>query len=587
MEGAIVQRAWRLAQPYYTAPVLDASWTSARPGWIERLAILTFGVAMLVLSQLPSLWAMHAKAVRYHPDKVFTGALHTAAEDAATYYSWIRQAREGRFLFTDLYTHEEHPRNYTNVLFWVMGNFSRVTGLGVSTVHATFRPIVGAVLLFLLYLLVVRLFDSAGARFAAYFFMVLSSGWEGVLAWLATKTEVAHVSSPQWWMPEINTYASLILFPHFLAGFVCMIGVLLLMMGAWSESMRSDASRWARAIAAGVLLAVLTFFHPYDVVSVTGVLLGAPLLFAWLRPGNLRRDLKLTAVALACFAPALAYNYWIFRHNPAMLAWDLQNVMATPELDRLLVGAGIGLPFALLSFLALRRMNRPQLVMASWFVAILVASQFPVRFQRRMLGGIQFPLAALAVAGIALVLVPWAQRRISGYCAAGGRAGLGVLLVAAAIAPLQWATPYYFREGEWQQLRAVKYPSWLERSVVDAMGFIRTLPPGEAVVLASYETGNFLPGYTGRRCVVGHYGLTIDYDRKLREVARFFAGGADDDGWRRDALRRWNVRYLIHGPHERALGGFDPSSFAGMRRLRVFGTGTESETAVYEISEAP
>jgi hypothetical protein len=85
------------------------------------------------------------------------------------------------------------------------------------------------------------------------------------------------------------------------------------------------------------------------VVALVGVVAGAPFLFALLGQGTLRRDLTLSAVALGLWLPALLYNYWLFTQNPAMRAWDLQNIMITPTPLGLIVCLGVGLPLALLS----------------------------------------------------------------------------------------------------------------------------------------------------------------------------------------------------------------------------------------------
>ena len=555
------------------------------PRW-ERLIALAFGAAVLVASQLPTIWAWRAQRLQYYPDKVFTGAMSTYADDAATYWSWMDQGREGRFFFTDRFTSEDHPRNYVNVLFWGLGNVSRVTGLDVVTVYNLSRPLLGAMLLCLLYCLTTRLFERPGERLLCFFLLVLSGGWEGLFNFLELNLGFVHVPSPQWWTPELNTFYSLLLFPHFLAGFCCMVAALLLMLSAWSESERRASARAGCAVSAGGVLFFLTFFHPYDVVSVVGALCGAPFLFAVYRGKTLRRDLALSGLALAVWLPSLAYNYWLFRNNPAMRAWDLQNNMVTPEPPALLMALGIGFPLALLSFLAIRRMNRAMLLMWVWLVTILVAIHLPVRFQRRMIGGIQFPLAVLSTAFLFLVVVPWLARRVGPLrdrVPIPRAVGAGAFAVGALFIPVQWATPYYVEGLEWGALRAVRYPSWLDTDVVSTLRALATTGRPESIVVSSYETGNFIPFYTGHRTVLGHYALTIESGRRTEEIARFYSGGTGDDSWRIEMLQNWKASYVLLGPHERALGPFDPSSRPWLRRLFVSGEGRETETAVYEV----
>jgi hypothetical protein len=546
---------------------------------MERLAAAGLGLVVLAATQIPAVWGWRAQRLGHYPGHVFTGALHTYADDAATYWSWMDQAREGRLAFTDRFTHEAHPRNYVNVLFFALGSVSRLTGTNVVKVYTAARPVLGAILLFLLYLLAARLFTRPEERFVCFLFLVLSSGWEGIGTLVGPYLGIPHVSSAQWWTPEMSTFFSLVLFPHFLAGFIAMAGSLLLMMAAWSEEAKPMGTRVRLALGVGAVLFVLTFFHPYDVVALVGTVGGGPFLFALLGQGTLRRDLTLSAIALAVWLPALLYNYWLFTQNPAMRAWDLQNIMITPTPMGLLICLGVGLPLALLSLLALRRMGRPALVLWVWLAVILVCIQLPVRFQRRMIGGVQFPLAGLAAAGLFLVLLPWLLRVFPRPRARVPLAlGLGLMMV-----PLQLSTPFYVCNAEWARVRRVKYPAWLPAPLRAGLGFLAGTPGQEAVVLASYDTGNYVPHYSGKRCVLGHYALTIDADKRQEEIARFFSDEKADDAWRMGMLRTWDVRYVVLGPYERALGHFDPTGRPWLHLLHVEGAGTPDETAVYAV----
>ncbi len=552
---------------------------SRRARWVERLAAAALALAVLAATQIPAVWGWRAQRLRHYPTQVFTGSLHTYADDAATYWAWMDQAREGRLAFTDRFTHEAHPRNYVNVLFFTLGTVSRLTGVDVVKVYSAARPVLGAILLFLLYLLAARLYTRPEERFVCFLFLVLSSGWEGIGTLVGPHVGIRHVSSAQWWTPELSTFFSLVLFPHFLAGFIAMVASLLLMMSAWSEEPKAMGTRVRLALGVGAVLFVLTFFHPYDVVALVGVVAGAPFLFALLGQGTLRRDLMLSAVALGVWLPALLYNYWLFTQNPAMRAWDLQNIMITPTPLGLLVCLGVGLPLALLSLLALRRMGRPALVLWVWLAVILVCIQLPVRFQRRMIGGVQFPLAGLAAAGLFLVVLPWLLRAFPRPRARVPLAlGLGLLMV-----PLQVSTPFYVCNAEWQRVRRVQYPAWLPAPLRASLGYLGGAPGAEAVVLASYDTGNYVPHYSGKRCVLGHYALTIDAGKRQEEIARFFSEEKADDAWRTAMLRTWDVRYLVLGPYERALGRFDPSRRPWLHLLHLEGAGTPDETAVYGV----
>ncbi|HXU11095.1 MAG TPA: hypothetical protein VN898_03955, partial [Candidatus Binatia bacterium] len=375
------------------------------PRW-ELVACVVLGLVVLAASQLPTACGFRAEARGLHEDLVFNGAPATYADEAATYWSWMRQARDGRFFLTDLYTTEDHPRNYVNLLWWLLGTVCRLTGWSVVAVYSGARVLLGALLIVLLFRLARRLFDRPGERLACFLVLLLGGGWEGLFRLLGPLPGVPRLGSPGWWMPEISTFFTLMLFPHFLAGFACMIAGTLAMMSAWSTDPLPGARRARSSALAGLAMALLTFFHPYDAVSLMGALWTAPLLFGLVERRWPWREWTQSAVASAVWLPSFLYNLAVFTANPAMRAWDLQNLMPTPIPKKLIICLGAGLVLSFVAMLALRRLSRPQLVMAAWLLSTLVIIHLPLRFQRRMMGGIQFPLAALGVAGVACVVVP-------------------------------------------------------------------------------------------------------------------------------------------------------------------------------------
>ena len=559
------------------------------PRW-ELVACVVLGLVVLAGSQIPTAWGLRAHARGLHPDMVFNGSPATYADEAATYWSWMRQARDGRFFLTDLYTTEDHPRNYVNVLWWILGSASRLTGWSVVAVYTGARVLMGAILMVLLFRLSQRLLARPGERVACFLVFLLGGGWEGLFRLLGPLPGVPRLGSPAWWMPEISTFFSLMLFPHFLAGFACMIAGTLAMMRAWAQDPLPAGRRARSSALAGLALAILTCFHPYDAVSLMGAVWTAPFLFGLVEKRWPWPEWKQSAIASLVWLPSFLYNLSVFTANPAMRAWDLQNLMPTPIPKKLIICLGAGLVLSFLAMLVPRRLSRPQLVMAAWLLSTLVIIHLPLRFQRRMMGGIQFPIAALGVVGVACVLVPLvrALTRILGRpWMAADHAGAACLAMVALLTPAWCATPPYLLADEWASVRAAAYPAWLRQEEVAALRFLETNAPPDSRVLASYEMGNWLPPYTGLRCVLGHYALTIDSDGKKKDIAAFFSAGEEADGWRREALGRWNVSYVLFTPHERALGAFDPSARPWLKEIFAAGEDPARSVRLYAVRPDP
>jgi hypothetical protein len=435
------------------------------------------------------------------------------------------------------------------------------------------------------------LFEAPFLRLTAFGFFVVQGGWAGVADVFERHWRTAHVSSPEWWTPEMNTVFSMMLFPHFLAGFCCMIGIALLTLSAYRAEDR--ATRLKLAAACGLVMTLLTFFHPYDVVAPTVALALAPFIIGAVERRMPRREIETAAVAIAVWLPSLLYNTWIFTQNPAMRAWDLQNQMITPEPSRLIISLGIGGALAAAGLLAVRQMSTPLLFMASWFVSHLVLIHLPLRFQRRMIGGIQFPMGALAAFALAALVAPpiaaWLarSRRVLELRDKFGTAPLGgaVLAIACIVFPFESAGPRRIVHLEWTALRAEKYPAWYRKTEKDALHRLDR-EPGELVVFCSYEMGGLVPPVTGHKTYLGHYALTIDAERKKREVKRFFSAGDEDDPWRRELLASMGATHLLWTEHERALGSFDPASRPWLKAIYQSGDGV-GRAVIYEVVLSP
>ncbi len=559
-------------------------------GWARRLEpwiVVILGLLVLSCAQIPYIWAWQADRFGRIPGCAFTGAPPTYADEAATYWSWMRQVRDGRFFLVDLYTTEEHPRNYVNLLWWLLGSVCRLTGWSVVAVYSGARVVLGATLIVLLYHLSCRLFTAPGARLAAYLALLLAGGWEGLFRFLGPLPLVPRLSSPAWWTPGISTFFSLMIFPHLLAARIAMLGFVLLMLRAWSPTAAPTGERTRVSLAAGAVLFGLTFFHPFEVVTLVEVLWLSPVLFGFSEGRWHRSDWRPPVMATLVWAPSILYNFIIFRTNPAMRAWDLQNLMPTPSWKRLVIALGPGLLLSAVALLSFRRLGRPLLLMLGWLLSSLASIHLPLRFQYRMIGGINIPLSALAVAALASIgalLLPGRRRGIAEPSGLSDRLGGPCLALTLLMSPIWFATPLYLLHDELANIRKGTYPSWLRTDEVRALSFLEENAPPASVILASYEMGNWIPPFTGRHCVLGHYALSVDARRKREEIKRFFSAGLEDDPWRWDILRRWGVEYLLFTSHERGLGDFEPASRPWLQEVFRAGTDPGKSAAVYAVA---
>jgi len=119
------------------------------------------------------------------------------------------------------------------------------------------------------------------------------------------------------------------------------------------------------------------------------------------------------------------------------------------------------------------------------------------------------------------------------------------------------ATSLVFLAGSGAWMLALPPLVFRDAGEVAALDWLAGQVRPDDVVLAAYDTGNYLPARVGARVFLGHGLETVNAEEKEAQVERFF-DVTTDDAWRRQLLARYGVDYVFWGPAERALGAFNP-----------------------------
>jgi hypothetical protein len=178
-----------------------------------------------------------------------------------------------------------------------------------------------------------------------------------------------------------------------------------------------------------------------------------------------------------------------------------------------------------------------------WVLVQAALLYAPISFQRRLVEGLQLPLA---IAGS--VAVFWIARRLFGGRAAWyRRIYLAGVLAICSITNIGFIVGQIVARGNASATDSRRYVP------VDLLAAFEWLKQTDscAVVFSHYLTGNLAPSMTGMRVFLGHYGQTINADEKGTQVTAFYTG-AMDDSFARQLFARNDVRYVIYGPFERA-----------------------------------
>jgi len=491
-----------------------------------------------------------------------------AIDDNNVYLALMRQAAEGQTLFTNNFTPEPNPPALFNFLYLSLGRLSGWMGWSLDFTHRLF----GAVSIVLL-VLTAYSFIATGIRRPFYRrFALLLACFGGGLLWFcrlvlrATGFDLRPVSN---WLVELNLFHAMMVYPHFIFAAALMTGSLTLLLK--SERVR----RLGPALAAGCCAAALASSHAFEAVAFVPIA-GVYLLLDWLGKGRIPGWNRLKSVAIVLGLPLgmLFLNRLILEKEPRWGDVVSRLNFATPEPFRLGMGLGASFFIVILTFDGLLRIRRPsgERMAKAWLLTVLILAYVPyINWRWHLLNGIQIPLAVLATQGLRrtvfrrILLRRRASKRAPcrprGLWAPPGlAAAMLVVLVACCLSTANLFLSYR------HQAQVVEAPTYLPTTELAAMDWLNRQAPRDALVLASYPTGNYVPRLSGQRVFIGEDMLTNELDARQRDIRLFYSKDWDD-GKRLGLLHRFGIGYVYYGPDERKLGTYDPDGAAFLTRV--------------------
>jgi hypothetical protein len=491
-----------------------------------------------------------------------------AIDDNNVYLGLMRQAAEGKVLFTNNFTPEPNPPALFNFLYLALGRLSAWTGWTLDFTHRLF----GAVSIVLL-VLAAYSFIATGIRRPFYRrFALLLACFGGGLLWFcrivlrATGFDLRPVSN---WLVELNLFHAMIVYPHFIFAAALMTGSLALLLK--SERVR----RFGPALAAGCCAAALASSHAFEAVAFVPIA-GMYLLLDGLGRGSFPGWNRLKSVAIVLGLPlvVLLLNRLILAREPRWGDVVSRLNFPTPEPFRLGMGLGASFLIALLTFDGFLRMRRPsgERLAKAWVLTVLILAYVPyINWRWHLLNGIQIPLAVLAVQGLRrtvfrrILLKRRARKRVpcrprSIWAPPGLVTAMGVILLACCLSTANIFLSYR------QDARLVSGPAFLPTTELAAMDWMNRQLPREALILASYTTGNYVPRLTGQRVFIGEDMLTNALPERQRDIRLFYLRDWDDSN-RVGLLRRFGIGYVYYGPVERSLGSYNPEGAPFLTRV--------------------
>jgi len=531
----------------------------------EWRRVLGWSAVILLVTSLPYVYGTLIST----PASQFGGFV-IGVEDSNSYLAKMRLGAAGGWRFHLFYTSEPHDGAYLYLFHLLLGKIAQLSGLSFILVYHLARIVCGFFLLATVYRFAAFFTDRTPVRQLAFWLVGVGSG----LGWLVTALGLLdRLGLPlDFYSPEAFAFHALFSLPHLSLAEGLLLWAILLLLIAW------ERHRPGYALLAGLALLGMTLIAAFYVL-VAAAAIGAGWLLRWrqMGRGTGRRpwtEGSLAILALAMATPVPLYTAYVFATNPVFEVWGEQNRILSPSpVHYLLAFGSLALLAAIGGWgewqrssprpvgqddLARARVSASQvpagrsLLLIGWCIVAPLLVYIPFNLQRRLALGVQVPLSILAALGLWRLLragdAPRRWRVVSvGMVTLLSLSNL--LILAGAVLEVNRQSPLLFHSG----------------TEINAADWLGTHITPDQVVLAAFETGNYLPTRLSARVFAGHGPETVNSDTKRAMLRQFFS--SPDDGFRRRLLRDYGIDYVFYGPAERALGNFSPTDVSYLQQV--------------------
>lgn len=504
----------------------------------EWLWVSLFAAGVMVLTTLPYLVAFASEA-----DGWRFGGFLLGVEDGNSYIAKMSEGARGAWLFTLTYSSEPQRGAFMFGLHLLLGRLAGPSHDAQVVVYHLARFLFGFLLLLVSYLFLAEFLPRVRQRRLGIVLVALGGG----LGWLLIPLGASNLldSFPlDFFSPEAYTFITLYVLPHLaLARCFFLLGLL--------------AYLHNKNLLAGLAFFGVSLLQPLYVL-VAWVIIGADFLLSWvitwfptsrlpLHPPlstliSPRRSPFTLLTTFLLSSPIVLYTIYIFNVDPILKQWNAQNLLPSPHPLHYVLGyATLLVPGAFGLWALWRRQPVLARFITGWALAVPVLLYAPLTTQRRLIEGFQLPLVILAIWGLTVVL-----RRFRWW-------------TLPALFSLTLTTSLLFLASGVNYARLREEPIFHPPDQLAAFDWLAGHGQAGQVALSSFETGNALPAYTPLITYIGHGPETIFLAQKKPRVVAFYQS-ATADADRLQLLADGRIAFVVFGPHEHALGDFDPES---------------------------
>lgn len=494
----------------------------------EIVAIVLFSVSIMYLTTIP-----YKLAELSTPKGMVFMNVIGPIQDPNSYLAWCKQAKEGKFLFEDKYTTEKQKGIFFHPYFLTVGLLAKILGKNAEGIYEASRLILGFILLLLIYIFSVIYFgtseDAKNKRIFSFLFASISSGfgWLFPVSIADKLLNLFNFKPIDLWITEGFTLLTILIRPLFSLTQILILSIFLLLY------LSHKTRKLIYAILSGICSFLIGFIHPYDLVTIYLTIL----IYFLFQLKEDKKDIKFilfTSFLPIIFSfPVLFYEYLLFTTDPVFSKWS-ETTTVSPNPLSFVIGYGVLFVFASLEIQrAYNRKGKLDMLMLSWLLAVSVLLYIPLNFQRRLIMGIQIPLAIFATESMFNLIKFKSTKLII----------LGLLIISIP-SNLRYIEDSIF----YVKKNYLSYNIFTED--YNAMKWIDSNIHSDSTILSSFIIGMYLPGKTGNKVYIGHYDQTINLNYKLN-IARKYFDGEMNYKEKIKFLKNNGINYIYYGAFER------------------------------------
>jgi hypothetical protein len=472
------------------------------------------------------------------PGHSFTGLIKSLyPTDVNSYFAWIKQAYDGNILFENKFTTEPHHAWIFNPVFLFIGYAAHLFHIDVIYVWYTVIITSNIILLCVLYHFIVYFFstleedklesrvtsqeggteasqpvlDASLLRIIAFIYVTVASGF----GWV--------VGSADWWMPEMYVFQSMRWPILFSLGTALILSVFL----CFIRLVESGALKYAAF--AGLLALTLSFVHPYDIFVVVPV----GLVFVYgsaLRDKKIKQAVSSSIVFVVLLFPGILYNVLVTVFDPVFKEHS-RVAMESPPLLSYILGFGISLIFGIWGVMVVvKKAKRRFYFLLYWLLIGFSLLYAPLLFQRRLVMGLNIPLILFATLALGEIM----QKLKRQWAAA-------VICTVIALVSIGSIMFIYY---DVRILSHSRFPFFIDNAFRGALEWLDRNANKTDIVLASPDSGNFIPRFAGTRTFIGHWAQTVNAERKMADTKWFYSIDTSEEAIKWFLVQN-NINYVL------------------------------------------